>query len=320
MRLDNQRESSNIEDRRSEGGGPGGFGGMRQAGGGIPLRGGSLVTIAVIVGIGWLVFGMNPVQLLGMLLGGGGVVTQQSEPYQPSGNSQRGFPQTLPGQSQTAQTNGSAADAGRTFVAKVLGSTEDVWSQIFSESGKSYQAAPLVLFSGYTRSACGTANAATGPFYCPNDGKVYIDLAFYRELRDRFGAPGDAAQAYVIAHEVGHHVQDLIGVLPAFNRQRQQMSAKDANALSVRVELQADCFAGIWANRTAKLGIFEPGDLDVALNAATQIGDDAIQKRSQGYVVPDSFTHGTSAQRSTWFKRGYQTGKINSCDTFSGAI
>lgn len=315
MRLDDQRESGNIEDRRGES--PAGFGGMRSAGGGIPLRGGSLVTIAVIVGLGWLVFGINPLQMLAMLNGSGASGQSQSDPSS-SGNWQ-GWPQAPYEASRTA-SHGGTADAGKTFVAKVLGSTEDVWSQIFAESGKSYKPAPLVLFSDHTRSACGMASAASGPFYCPNDGKVYIDLAFYQELRDRFGAPGDFAQAYVIAHEVGHHVQDLIGVLPAFDRQRQQMSAKDANALSVRVELQADCFAGVWANRTNQKGMLEAGDIDEALNAATQIGDDAIQKRSQGYVVPDSFTHGTSAQRSAWFKRGYQSGRMDACDTFSGSI
>ncbi|MBN8999316.1 MAG: neutral zinc metallopeptidase, partial [Rhizobiales bacterium] len=176
------------------------------------------------------------------------------------------------------------------------------------------------LFSGYTRSACGKASAATGTIYCPVDKKVYIDLAFYQELRNRFGAPGDFAQAYVIAHEVGHHVQDLVGVLPEFNRQRQQVSQAQANEMSVRIELQADCYAGIWANRTDGQGMLDPGDIDEALNAATQIGDDAIQKRTQGYVVPDSFTHGTSAQRSAWFNRGYKTGRMDACDTFSGSI
>ncbi len=308
MRLDNQRESSNVEDRRGDSSGGLGGGGYRQAGMGIPLRGGSLVTIAVLVGIGWLVFGINPLQMLSMLTGGSGSVTQEDS-YQPSS----------PRSTQTSQ-NGGFEDAGKQFVSKVLGSTEDVWTEIFAAGGKTYKPTPLVLFSGATGSACGTASSATGPFYCPVDGKVYIDLAFYRELRDRFGAPGDFAQAYVIAHEVGHHIQDLVGVLPEFNRQRQQMSKAEANEMSVRVELQADCYAGIWANRTDKQGMLDPGDIDEALNAATQIGDDAIQKRSQGYVVPDSFTHGTSAQRSAWFNRGYKTGRMDQCDTFSGSI
>ncbi len=307
MRLDNQRESSNVEDRRSSGGGFGG-GGFRRAGmggGGIPLRGGSLVTIAVLIGIGWLVFGINPLHMLSILTGGGGYSDSQSyQPAQPSGGT------TASGQN----------DPGRQFVAKVLGSTEDVWSEIFASANKSYQPAPLVLFRGTTVSACGQASSASGPFYCPNDGKVYIDLAFYDELRSRFGAPGDFAQAYVIAHEVGHHVQDLIGVLPEFNRQRQTASRAEANEMSVRVELQADCFAGIWANKTDQKGMLEDGDIDEALNAATQIGDDTIQKRTQGHVVPDSFTHGTSAQRSAWFKRGFDSGRMDACDTFSGSI
>ena len=306
MRLDNQRESSNVEDRRGDSMGGLGGGGYRRAGVGIPLRGGSLVTIAVLVGIGYFVFGINPLQMLSMLTGGdGGSYTQEesTQPASPQGSQNAGY-----------------EDAGKQFVAKVLGSTEDVWTQIFAAGGQTYQPAPLVLFSGYTRSACGTASAATGPFYCPVDKKVYIDLAFYQELRNRFGAPGDFAQAYVIAHEVGHHVQDLVGVLPEFNRQRQQVSQAQANEMSVRIELQADCYAGIWANRTDGQGMLDPGDIDEALNAATQIGDDAIQKRTQGYVVPDSFTHGTSAQRSAWFNRGYKTGRMDACDTFSGSI
>jgi predicted metalloprotease len=176
------------------------------------------------------------------------------------------------------------------------------------------------MFSGATSSPCGTASSATGPFYCPTDEKVYLDTDFFNEMATRFGASGDFAEAYVIAHEVGHHVQNLIGVLPKFNRARQSMSESEANAMSVRVELQADCFAGIWGKFTDQKGMLERGDLDEALNAAAQIGDDALQKRSQGYVVPDSFTHGTSAQRAKWFKRGYESGKMTACDTFSGNI
>jgi len=308
MRLDGQRESENVEDRRSDGSGglgggfrPAGMGGGR----GIPLRGGSLVTIAVIVGIGWLVFGINPIQMLAMVTGGGGGFTQDTSYQQAPAPS---------------RTGSGSEDAGKVFVSKVLGSTEDVWSDIFKSAGETYEPTPLVLFSGMTRSACGQASAASGPFYCPLDKKVYIDLAFYDELKRRFGAPGDFAQAYVIAHEVGHHVQDLQGILPKFNQMRQNMSKADANALSVKVELQADCYAGIWANRTDQKGMVEAGDIDEALNAATQIGDDAIQKRTQGVVVPESFTHGTSAQRSAWFKRGYQTGDVGQCNTFQGQI
>lgn len=311
MRLDGQRESENVEDRRGDssgglGGGyrPAGMGGGR----GIPLRGGSLVTIAVIVGIGWLVFGINPIQMLAMVTGGGGGITTQDSSYQQAPSS------------GSSQTGAGVNDAGKQFVSKVLGSTEDVWTDIFKSAGETYTPTPLVLFSGMTRSACGTASSASGPFYCPTDKKVYIDLAFYDELKRRFGAPGDFAQAYVIAHEVGHHVQDLQGILPKFNQMRQNMSKADANALSVKVELQADCYAGVWANRTDQKGMLEAGDIDEALNAATQIGDDAIQKRTQGVVVPESFTHGTSAQRSNWFKRGYQSGDLNQCNTFQGQI
>ena len=305
MRLGDQRESNNVEDRRGSSGGLGG--GFRPAGmggRGIPLKGGSLVTIAVIVGIGWLVFGINPLQMLSMVTGGGGSITQDQS-YQ---------------QSAPQQTGGGIDDEGKAFVAKVLGSTEDVWDDIFKSAGETYQPTPLVLFSGVTRSACGTASSASGPFYCPLDKKVYIDLAFYDELKRRFGAPGDMAQAYVIAHEVGHHIQDLTGILPKFNEMRRSMSREEANAMSVRVELQADCYAGVWANRTDQKGMLEAGDIDEALNAATQIGDDAIQKRTQGVVVPESFTHGTSAQRRTWFDRGYKTGDLNQCNTFQGQI
>jgi predicted metalloprotease len=303
MRLGGQRESNNVEDRRGSSGGMGG--GFRPAGmgGGIPLRGGSLVTIAVIVGIGWLVFGINPLQMLSMVTGGGGYVSDSS--YQQS----------------TPQKSGAGIDdEGKAFVSKVLGSTEDVWDEIFKSAGETYQPTPLVLFSGMTRSACGSASSASGPFYCPLDKKVYIDLAFYDELKRRFGAPGDMAQAYVIAHEVGHHIQDLTGILPKFNEMRRTMSREQANEMSVRVELQADCYAGVWANRTDQKGMLEAGDIDEALNAATQIGDDAIQKRTQGVVVPESFTHGTSAQRRSWFDRGYKTGDLNQCNTFQGTI
>jgi len=177
-----------------------------------------------------------------------------------------------------------------------------------------------VLFTGQVQSACGFASAATGPFYCPGDHKLYLDLSFFDEMSRRFGAPGDFAQAYVIAHEVGHHVQNLLGVLPQVDAERRRGSQGEANALSVRLELQADCLAGVWAHDADAKGILEVGDIDEALNAATQIGDDTLQKKSQGYVVPDSFTHGTSAQRSNWFKRGYQQGRVDACDTFSGAI
>ncbi|MNL05924.1 putative neutral zinc metallopeptidase [compost metagenome] len=206
------------------------------------------------------------------------------------------------------------------FVRTVLADTEDTWSEIFKSSGQAYQDPTLVLFSGQVRSACGFASSASGPFYCPGDRKLYLDTTFFNELSQRFGASGDFAEAYVIAHEVGHHVQNLIGVLPKFNQMRQRMSETEANQMSVRVELQADCFAGVWGKRTDQKGFLSQGDLEEALNAAQQIGDDTLQKRTQGYVVPESFNHGTSAQRMRWFKRGFDSGNMNSCDTFSGDV
>ena len=228
------------------------------------------------------------------------------------------IPQT---QTQTSQVPKSApTDKQAEFTAIVLAETEDVWSGIFQSSGAQYPKPTLVLFSGAVRSACGNATSASGPFYCPADSKVYIDLSFYDQLARRFGASGDFAQAYVLAHEVGHHVQNVIGVLPKFNQMRRRMSAAEANAMSVRVELQADCFAGVWGYYTEQKGLLEEGDIEEALNAATQIGDDTIQKRTQGYIVPESFNHGTSEQRRNWFYRGFQTGKLDDCDTFSGDV
>ena len=239
--------------------------------------------------------GINPLTLID---GGGGTM--------PSGGS---------GQ-VTTQRN----DEMTQFVATVLAETEDVWNGIMESQGEDYPEPTLVLFSGAVRSACGQASSATGPFYCPGDQKLYIDLDFYDELARRFGASGDFAQAYVLAHEVGHHVQNIIGVLPKFNQMREQMSQVEANRMSVRVELQADCFAGIWGHFTAQKGLLEQGDLEEALNAARQIGDDTLQKRTQGYVVPDAFNHGTSEQRMTWFKRGFDSGRLSSCDTFNNPV
>jgi len=206
------------------------------------------------------------------------------------------------------------------FVSVVLAETEDVWNGIFQAEGQTYREPALVLFSDQVRSACGFASSASGPFYCPGDSKLYIDLAFFRELSQRFGASGDFAQAYVVAHEVGHHVQNLIGVLPRFNQMRQSMSQVEANQMSIRVELQADCFAGIWAHYTAQKGLLEEGDIEEALNAAHQIGDDTLQKRTQGYVVPESFNHGTSEQRATWFANGLRNGRLADCDTFNNPV
>ena len=225
------------------------------------------------------------------------------------------------GQQQSVAPRNSrpANDEMSQFVRVVLADTEDAWEQIFASRNARYKKPVLQLFTGQTRSACGAASSASGPFYCPADDKIYIDLSFYEELRRRFEAPGDFAQAYVLAHEVGHHVQNLIGVLPEFNKRRRTMSKAQENAMSIRVELQADCFAGIWANFASGKGYLEAGDIDEALNAATQIGDDAIQRRTQGYVVPESFNHGTSDQRKRWFGRGYQSGELEACDTFNAS-
>ncbi|SEQ43282.1 hypothetical protein SAMN05216548_104259 [Faunimonas pinastri] len=299
MRLDGQRESDNIEDRRGSGGGLGG--GLGGGGGPMLIRGGGGIGGLIIIVILALVFHVNPLSLLSMMNGDGGSSQTQTQ-----------------GQSQQAGSNaaGGQNDQMRHFVGKVLGSTEDVWTQTFQQMNMQYQAPTLVLFSGATRSGCGNATEASGPFYCPNDRKVYIDLGFYDELRQRFHAPGDFAEAYVLAHEVGHHVQNLIGILPRVDRERANSSQAQNNALSVRLELQADCFAGVWAAKTNQQGLLEAGDIDEALNAASQIGDDTLQKQTQGYAVPDSFTHGTSAQRKSWFTRGFQGGNIDACDTF----
>ena len=295
-----RRQSGNVEDMRGGGGFSGG--GMRFPGGGFPgggRRGGGGLSIGGLIAVGLVLWflGINPLVLLD---GGMGAADYG-------------------GSSAIERPRGGEPDEMRDFVATVLADTEDTWTELFQADGKRYEATPLVLFSGQIRSACGFASAASGPFYCPGDGKIYIDLAFYDELRQTFGAPGDFAQAYVIAHEVGHRVQDLVGLLPAFNERRRQLDETDANALSVRVELQADCYAGIWGHYAEKKGILERGDLEEALNAATQIGDDAIQKRTQGYVVPESFNHGSSADRKRWFKIGFDTGDAESCDTFSNA-
>jgi predicted metalloprotease len=290
MRWRGRRQSSNIRDVRG-GGGLGGFGRggpfvVRRAG---ASGGFGIGTILVLLVVAWL-FGINPLELLS---GGGSVQTGPS-------------PQV---QSQPAS---GVSDEMRDFVATVLADTEDTWSAIFSAAGEDYPEPTLTLFSGYVQSACGTASAATGPFYCPADANVYIDLAFYGELRSRFGAPGDFAQAYVLAHEVGHHVQNVLGLLSGSR-------ASGAESQAVRTELQADCFAGIWANHTSQRGLLEEGDIEEAMTAAAAVGDDRLQEETQGRVVPDSFTHGTSEQRVLWFRRGFQSGDVDSCDT-SGEI
>ncbi|MFG1223996.1 neutral zinc metallopeptidase [Xanthobacter autotrophicus DSM 597] len=297
MRWEDFRSSDNVEDRRGSGGG-----GFQMPGG----RGGLGIGTIIVVGlIGWAL-GINPAVLIGGLeaINGGGS-PQQSAPAP-----QRGRPTAPP-----------TDQLGR-FAAAVLAQTEDVWTELFRAEGKTYQDPKLVLFSGSTRSACGGAQSAMGPFYCPLDQKVYLDLTFFQEMKNRFKAGGDFAQAYVIAHEVGHHVENLIGILPKVQQAQARASSRaEANNLSVRVELMADCLAGVWAyHANARYRILEPGDVEQALNAASAIGDDALQKRSQGYAVPDSFTHGTSQQRVNWFTRGLKTGSMQQCNTFSGAI
>ncbi len=276
MKWKGRRRSANVEDRR-------GRGGRRVAvGGGL----GSIILIILV-----LLFGGNPEQLM-----------QQMQTNAPT----------------TQQYQGSAEeDELAEFIAVVLADTEDVWHQVFQRNGKTYREPGLVIFTNSVVSACGNASASTGPFYCPADEKIYLDLSFFYELRDRFNAPGDFAMAYVIAHEVGHHVQNLLGVSRQVQAMRGQVSKSQYNDLSVRLELQADFYAGIWANYGDKMSDFlESGDIDEAIQAANAIGDDRLQLQSQGYVVPDSFTHGTSAQRKRWFTKGYQTGDLSQGNTF----
>jgi predicted metalloprotease len=281
MQLGGQRSSSNVEDRR-----------------GIGVGGG--------VGIGTIV-----IALVAMFLGvDPSIVLDTASQMQ----------QTAP-QQQAPRDPGAPKDEMQVFVEKVLGSTEDVWKQVMpQEGGQPYREPGLVLFTGAVRSACGMGQAAMGPFYCPPDQKVYIDLAFYRDLRDRFRAPGDFAQAYVIAHEVGHHVQNQLGIMQKLQSLQGRVSRQEFNQASVRVELQADCFAGVWAHHAGNARLLDPGDLEEGLTAAAAIGDDRLQKQSQGMVVPESFTHGSSAQRVRWFKRGMETGRMRECDTFSTRV
>jgi predicted metalloprotease len=289
MRMDGQEESSNVEDARGSSGrgGGGGFG--------IGGRGIGLGTVAIALVAGW-VFGINPLTVLGLLSGGGAPI-QHSAPG----------PVTRP----------PADDPQARFVSQVLRSTEVVWGQIFSEAGKTYQVPKLTLYTGRYPTGCGEGDAAMGPFYCPADAHVYLDMGFFQTMSQRLGAPGQFAQAYVIAHEVGHHVQNLLGISGKVDAARQRGTEAQANAMSVRLELQADCFAGVWAKRSndAK-GWLEAGDIESALNAATQIGDDTLQRKARGTVVPESFTHGTSAQRVGWFKRGFGAGSPDACNTF----
>jgi predicted metalloprotease len=280
MKWERGRRSTNVEDRRGMTGRP-------------AFVGGGLGTIVLILVA--LYFGVDPTFLLQNAPVGGGA--QQSAP-----------PLGADGQ----------ADPAADFISVVLADTEDTWTAIFAEAGQQYRVPNLVLFSGNVQSACGFAQSAMGPFYCPADQKAYIDLSFYQDLRDRFQAPGDFAQAYVLAHEVGHHVQNLLGLSDKVQRARQQASEAEANALSVRLELQADCLAGIWAHHADRTRqILESGDIEEALNAASAIGDDRLQQQSRGYVTPDSFTHGSAEQRVRWFRRGFASGQLDTCDTFA---
>ena len=277
MRWQDMKRSTRVEDRRGQGGFGGG--GMRM---GLPIGGGfGLIAVLVIAAL----LGINPLTILG---GGGAPATSEAPP---------------------------ANDTGSDFVRAILGSTEETWGALFSASGQRYQEPSMVLFSGMTQSGCGTGQSAMGPFYCPLDQTVYIDLSFYNDLTNRLGAPGDFAQAYVIAHEVGHHVQNLLGTMDQAN---QRGDRSGANSMAVRVELQADCYAGLWAHHADRAKpMLQSGDVEEALNAASAIGDDRLQKQSQGVVVPESFTHGTSEQRVRWFRRGLETGSAKQCDTFN---
>ncbi len=285
MKLDDERESSNFEDRRGSGGGMGRAGGI----------GIGTVVIALVASY---FLGIDPSTLLNVAQQVQGPATQgPSTPIDPAKDPDAAL---------------------KTEMRKVLAKTEDTWAQLFSQMGKQYQPPKLVAFSGRTGTACGAGEAAMGPFYCPGDRAVYLDMAFFREMEQRFRAGGDFARAYVIAHEIGHHVQNLTGITDKTDSMRQRLSEKEFNKISVRVELQADCFAGAWAHHANKAKPFlDPGDVDEALKAANAIGDDMLQKQSRGVVVPDSFTHGSSAQRTRWFKTGFETGSLKACDTFA---
>ncbi|MBX2806382.1 MAG: neutral zinc metallopeptidase [Hyphomicrobiales bacterium] len=308
MRWRGRKKSENVEDRRGQSGRrgfgfpfPRGRGGMSGRGVRIPMpkgRGGGIGIVGLIVVVViMLMLGVDP----RVLLGGGGSSPSFSE------------------RTTSQPTEISAEDREKgDFVAVVLKDTEDYWTRKFAESGQAYQKPTLVLFRDSTRSGCGTGEAAMGPFYCPLDNKVYIDLSFYDDLKSRFRAPGDFAQAYVIAHEIGHHVQTLLGITQQVMQAKARASKREANAIQVRMELQADCYAGLWAHFAQRdLRVLDAGDIDEALTAAAAIGDDRIQKRTTGYIVPDAFTHGSSEQRVRWFRRGFESGNFDSCDTFS---
>lgn len=288
MRLDDGRESGNVEDRR---------GGR----GGLPVGGRSIGVGTIVLALVAMYFGVDPSVVLNMAGG----------PQTPAG-------QQAPVAPGVQDTGDVAQDGLARFTSRVLADTEDTWAALFQAGGGQYREPRLVLYTGGTQTACGMGQAAMGPFYCPGDERVYLDLGFYTELQNRFGAPGDFAQAYVIAHEIGHHVQHLTGIADKVQRAKQRAGEKEANLLQVRMELQADCYAGIWAHHANRSrAILEQGDVDEALRAAAAIGDDTLQKQSRGYVVPESFTHGSAEQRMRWFKRGLDTGDAAACDTFA---
>lgn len=300
MRWQGRRQSDNVEDRRNQRISASEMGirtGLAGIGFWLLRSGGKGFLILALIFIGLSYFGFDSLRFLF----GDGVLQQTSSRIE----------------TQSPELDN---DTRKQFVASVLAETEDAWSDIFRKKGMQYIAPGLVLFRTAVRSACGTTTSAVGPFYCPNDRKIYLDETFFDQLAKQLGAPGEFAQAYVIAHEVGHHIQNLTGILGAVERRRQMADEREANAITVRIELQADCFAGVWAHYTEKQGILETGDLGAAVNATRKIGDDTLQRRAQGYVVPDSFTHGTSQQRAYWFQRGYEKGTIEACNTMSGDI
>lgn len=289
MRWQDRRQSDNVEDRRNEQMSQAGIGGLGALGLGLLMRGGSKgLLVLIVLFIGLKACGYDPIRLFF----GDGMLTQTSSKIE-------------------NQSSTPVNDERTRFISTVLAGTEDTWNKIFAEKGAHYVAPGLVLFRSAVRSSCGVATSAVGPFYCPLDRKIYLDETFFDQLDKQFGAPGEAAQAYVIAHEIGHHVQNLTGELS---------SEKQENEMSVRTELQADCYAGIWAHYAAQQGMFETGDISIALNAAHKIGDDTLQQRTQGYAVPDSFTHGTAEQRATWFKRGFDSGAMSACNTGNGGM
>ncbi len=318
MRYDDKdRESQNVEDVRNESGGsPFGRGGMPFP---IPMgtgRGGMSITTLIILGLLWFFFGSS-------IFGGndqGGIQLPPLPRIDGSPQGQQRSPFDIPGLpgSKTGGPVKAESDEMKKFISRVLADTEDVWNRVFQQFGKQYSEPKLVLFSGSYPTACGQGVAAMGPFYCPLDRKIYIDLAFYEELKRRFRAPGDFAQAYVVAHEVGHHVQTLLGIAEKVQQMKQRLPEREANKVQVRMELQADCLAGVWAALNHQLkNRLQPGDIEEGLNAAQAIGDDMIQRQQTGRVVPDAFTHGSSAQRVKWFRRGLETAQIQQCDTFS---